>query len=100
MRLLEPLQGVKVAQGHNWVHIIFFISISILDKDKEYDLKYMTLGKTDHGSANGHRMLFRDLASGSVEKVEHDEFDLNAQLDLEQMLFNLIYYGHLVVFLA
>jgi hypothetical protein len=30
MRLKDPLQGVKMAQGHIIIHVIFFILIAIL----------------------------------------------------------------------
>ena len=30
MRLLEPLSGIKTAQGHALVHLIFFISILLI----------------------------------------------------------------------
>lgn len=39
MRLLEPIQGLKIAQGHILSHIIFFvISLTLSTKDM-YDAK-------------------------------------------------------------
>lgn len=33
MRLLEPLNGIKMAQGHVIVHLIFFISMMLINTD-------------------------------------------------------------------
>jgi hypothetical protein len=35
MRLKDPLQGVKMAQGHIIIHFIFFVLISLLPVLKE-----------------------------------------------------------------
>jgi|ERR1712086_742105 len=34
MRLLEPLQGVKLAQGHWKIHLMFFIAMYIFNPEK------------------------------------------------------------------
>jgi hypothetical protein len=35
MRLLEPINGIKVAQGHMIIHLVFFISMFTFDKDED-----------------------------------------------------------------
>lgn len=32
MRLLEPINGIKVAQGHLLIHLVFFITMFTFDK--------------------------------------------------------------------
>ena len=39
MRLLEPLNGIKVGQGHYIIHLYFFISMLLIDKDETFKMK-------------------------------------------------------------
>ena len=36
MRLLEPLQGLKIAIGHFMTHLTFFVAMFFVEKDKNY----------------------------------------------------------------
>ena len=37
MRLLEPLSGVKTAQGHALVHLIFFLTMFSIPRDLDVE---------------------------------------------------------------
>jgi hypothetical protein len=37
MRLLEPLSGIKTAQGHALVHLIFFITMWFIETEIEVE---------------------------------------------------------------
>ena len=37
MRLLEPLNGIKVGQGHYIIHLYFFITMMFIDVEKKFD---------------------------------------------------------------
>jgi hypothetical protein len=39
MRLLEPINGVKVAQGNAMMHIVFFIAMFTIDSDISTNLR-------------------------------------------------------------
>lgn len=45
MRLKEPLQGIKMCQGHNIVHWTFFFAMVFFLKDDPAPLKF--LGQSD-----------------------------------------------------
>jgi len=37
MRLLEPLSGVKTAQGHALVHLLFFIAMYFISREAKLE---------------------------------------------------------------
>ena len=37
MRLLEPINGIKVAQGHMIIHLVFFATMFTFDKNENPD---------------------------------------------------------------
>ena len=47
MRLLEPLNGIKVGQGHYIIHLYFFISMVLIDPDRSFHRKLV-----DHSNVN------------------------------------------------
>lgn len=53
MRLLEPLNGVKMLQGHFAMHIVFFICMWFVTTDISMDQIYETIAS--HSAP--HRLL-------------------------------------------
>jgi len=68
MRLLEPLNGLKMAQGHACVHLIFFITMMLIDTDVTINLSHGS-GKKD--VVDNHEALLADRAIGFRQL--HDE---------------------------
>lgn len=48
MRLLEPLNGIKVGQGHYIIHLYFFISMLLIDKDETFKMKELKPSENEH----------------------------------------------------
>lgn len=72
MRLLEPLQGVKLAQGHWKIHLMFFIAMCIFNPEKglghkAFDEKPKWMKKTEESGKKSETLL-RILNSKEKEK--------------------------------
>jgi hypothetical protein len=44
MRLLEPINGIKVAQGHMLIHMVFFVTMMTLDTNIDRNRRDIELG--------------------------------------------------------
>ena len=63
MRLLEPLNGVKMGQGHYMVHIIFFLAMLMVDEAPQRELmkESESHGHDEkHEHATNHVQMFDD----------------------------------------
>ena len=63
MRLKDPLQGVKMAQGHIIIHIIFFVLIAILPFLQS---NYKSTSKSDIEATAKQHIAIRRLKWGHL----------------------------------
>lgn len=114
MRLLEPLSGVKTAQGHALIHLIFFLTMFFIDID--IDKSTHVANKTAHNTLNvnadfevedeGIQELNVQNMTQDEEKYEGmifmEESDAKAkrQAEKERELhaFRLLKWGHFLTF--
>ena len=90
MRLLEPLQGLKMGQGHFLIHLTFFISMCLLDTDINKNLKDDDTPAVQDTKTLIAGQPFFDMTESAIELQEAKENEL--------MTFHLMKWGHLMTF--
>lgn len=93
MRLLEPLQGIKCAQGHALVHLTFFTVMFFADTSLDTNLAKVKRPE-DHSEVK-HLMADDDY----YFNLSHDTSSLSDK-EKELAVFNFHKWGHLVCFLS
>lgn len=85
MRLLEPVNGLKLSQGHLIMHLAFFISMIITDREGAYTSPEL------HANQNKLRMLagakvaapkktLIELTPDDLDEMKADQMQLYAML--------------------
>jgi hypothetical protein len=91
MRLLEPLNGIKTAQGHFLTHLVFFTTMFFVDTNIEHSIEI----KSESSDVTAHRLRvlneIRELG-GSEAAAEVDK-DLYKKEEL--YVFEYLMYAHL-----
>ena len=93
MRLLEPLNGLKLAHGHWYIHAIFFIYLHTIDHEEvireplseieKQKAKLLEAAKSE-GKASEH------VESESIEDI----------VARENVIFQLLKWGHLLTLIG
>lgn len=109
MRLLEPLNGLKMAQGHACVHLIFFITMFLIDTDISINLSSKGADTGDHGAAlladraAGYRQLHDEIEQmivlSGAANIEEDDTPSPSMEEIkaeELMIFKFLKWGHLI----
>jgi hypothetical protein len=93
MRLLEPLAGVKMSQGHYLTHLIFFVSMFFIDKDinKNIAISAPDSHLEEQSQDGGKSSLLEVLMS-------HDGLSSQDAKEHELLLFNLLQWSHALSF--
>lgn len=81
MRLLEPMQGLKVAANHYAIHLTFFIAIFFVNQDPNY-LYPAYAGKkatsNKDASASKHRLLtINDHSNNTARHLAGSSYNEN-----------------------
>jgi len=72
MRLLEPLNGIKMGQGHYIIHLYFFITMCLIPTDLNIDLtSWLPADVAKH--AEEARAASEELAKKAEEKAKREE---------------------------
>ena len=95
MRLLEPLNGLKMAQGHWLIHLIFFLYTLTFDPDT---LVYRNENFSDHEKTEAGERLRRleeekKAEGGAIKPWDEIVKD-------ETLIYQLLKWSHLVAFLG
>lgn len=129
MRLLEPLNGVKMAQGHYMTHLVFFVTMLLINTewheklmvekadnhkpakdhitdDGEHTELYMHLFESEESEfQNGERLWFEEddlqfLSGGGHGHAAHHHVPTPAErAQAEMEVFNYLKWSHLCTFL-
>lgn len=101
MRLLEPLNGVKVGIGHAAVHLTFFISMCFIDTDIEKNLRNVDtksmISYDEYSFSDENSIRSGDLY---VLNSHHEAVDPQVAKEHELLIFHLLKWGHLLTFIS
>ena len=96
MRLLEPVQGIKMAQGHFMTHLIFFTSMWFINTDITINLASGNV--SGDGEASTAALSTLRAASYGIEMSETEGLNEAVAKETELRVFYLMKWGHIATF--
>ena len=118
MRLLEPLSGIKTAQGHALVHLIFFVTMLFINTDavvehpansEEWVEELIKKGMLpnpnakpmgEEGGEGGEEFVQYGNEIFLLTNVHMNKHDVALYKENELYAFNMLKWGHLVTFVG
>ena len=93
MRLLEPLNGLKLAHGHWYIHAIFFIYLLTIDHERVIREPQSEIEKQQAENLEAAKSEGKASEHTEPESVE----DIMAR---ENLIFQLLKWGHLLTLIG